>query len=169
MEAQISTGLPQGQELWLQQSREVQCGTKLFLEEVAISSTIEPPNRQSKNWKTIVSEKLWHVGKVLAPTTYPQPGDLTKGLITPREFDFEGQWDLIMEFPQDWRRVLEGTNKTLFLSGTRRKKQRFHKRLHQTWLCVSRNLLQRHGSKVVCRGISTKYNSPGSSKNKCRW
>ena len=139
------------------------------MEEVAISPTIEPPNRQSTNWKTIVSKKLSHVGKVLGPTTDPQPGDLAKGLRTPREFDFEGQWDLITEFPQDWRRLLEGTSKTLFLPGTRRKKQRSHNRLSQTWLCVSRNLLQRHGSMVVCRGISTEYTSPGSSKNKCRW
>ena len=58
------------------------------MEEVAISPTIEPPNRQSTNWKTIVSKKLSHVGKVLGPTTDPQPGDLAKGLRTPREFDF---------------------------------------------------------------------------------
>ena len=43
----------------------------------------------------------------------PQPRDPAKGLRTPREYDFEGQWDLITEFPQDWgNRLLEGTNKT---------------------------------------------------------
>ena len=42
-----------------------------------------------------------------------QPGDLAKGLRTPREFDFGGQWGLITELTQDWGdRLLEGTNKT---------------------------------------------------------
>ena len=37
----------------------------------------------------------------------------SKGTETPREFDFEGQWDLTTELPQDWgNRLLEGTNKT---------------------------------------------------------
>ena len=44
----------------------------------------------------------------------PQLGDLAKGLRTPREFDFEDQWDLITEFPQNWgNRILEGTTETL--------------------------------------------------------
>jgi len=62
--------------------------------------------------------------KVLGPTTdFPTWGS-TKGLRTPREFDFEGQWDLITELPQDWRNGhLEGTNKTLCTPGPRRKEQ----------------------------------------------
>ena len=64
-----------------------------------------------------------------------QPEDLAKGLRTPREFDFEGQWDLITELPQDWgNRLLEGTNKTLCAPGPRRKEQWPHKRLSQTCL-----------------------------------
>ena len=51
-----------------------------------------------------------------------QPGDLADGLRTPREYTFEGQWDLITELPQDWvSRLLEGTNKTLCAPGPRRK------------------------------------------------
>ena len=73
MEAQISTGLPQGQELWLQRSWEARCGVKVLLEEVAISPTIEPPNRPPPNWKTIISKKFSHVEKILGPTTDPQP------------------------------------------------------------------------------------------------
>ena len=34
------------------------------------------------------------------PTADSQPGDLAKGLRTSREFYFEGQWDLITEFPR---------------------------------------------------------------------
>ena len=55
---------------------------------------------------------------------FPQPGDPAKGLRTPREFDFEDQWDLIIELPQNWgNRLLEGTNKTLCTLGPRRKEQ----------------------------------------------
>ena len=42
------------------------------------------------------------------PQQISQPGDLVKGLRTPREFDFEGQWGLITELPLDWgNRLLE--------------------------------------------------------------
>ena len=51
-----------------------------------------------------------------------KPGNLAKGLRTPREFDFGGQWELITEVTQDWgNTVLEGTNKTLCAPGRRRK------------------------------------------------
>ena len=73
VEAQISTGLPQGQELWLQRSWEARCGAKVLLEKVAISPTIEPPNRQPPNWKTIILKNFSHVEKILRPTTDPQP------------------------------------------------------------------------------------------------
>ena len=43
-------------------------------------------------------------------------------LRTPREFDFGGKWDLITELTQDWgKRVLEGTNKTMWAPEPRRK------------------------------------------------
>ena len=58
------------------------------------------------------------------PQQISQPGDLAKGLRTPREFDFGGQWDLITELTQDWgNRLWEGTNKTLCAPGARRKEQ----------------------------------------------
>ena len=47
-----------------------------------------------------------------------QPGDMAKGLRTPRGFDFGGQSDLITELTQAWgNRLLEGTNKTLCSPG----------------------------------------------------
>ena len=53
-----------------------------------------------------------------------QPGDLPRGLRTPREFDFGGQQDLITELTQDWGNIiLEGTNKTLSTQGPRKKEQ----------------------------------------------
>ena len=48
----------------------------------------------------------------------------SKGTENPREFDFGGQWDFIIELPQDWgNRLLEGTNRTLYTPGSRRKEQ----------------------------------------------
>ena len=42
------------------------------------------------------------VVKVLGPQQISQPGYPAKKLRTPWEFDFEGQWDLITELPQNW-------------------------------------------------------------------
>ena len=83
-----------------------------------------------------------------------QPGDPTKGLRTPREFDFKGQWDVITELPHYWvNRLLEGTNKTLCSPELRRKEQWNDKRLSQMRLWGSRSLLQRRGSTVVGLGV----------------
>ena len=62
--------------------------------------------------------------KVLGLTTdFPTWGS-SKGTENPREFDFGGQWDLIIELTQDWgNRLLEGTNRTLCTPGSRRKEQ----------------------------------------------
>ena len=48
-----------------------------------------------------IKEVLTLLEKFWGPQQIPQPGDLAKGLRTPREFDFETQWDLITELPQD--------------------------------------------------------------------
>ena len=74
-----------------------------------------------------------------------------KGLRTPREFDFGGQWDLITELIHEWgKRLLEGTKKTLCTTGAKRKKLCPDKRLSQTCLWVSRSLWQEHRSTVAC-------------------
>ena len=89
--------------------------------------------------------------KVLGPQEISQPGDLAEGLRTPREYTFEGQWDLITGLPQDWvNRLLEGTNKTLCAPGPRRKEHWSHKRLNQTCLWVFGSLWQRCGSTLAC-------------------
>ena len=76
-----------------------------------------PQSHQADNPQTeeqLCQRNSHTVKKVLGPTTGFQPGDLAKGLRTPKEFDFGGQWDLITELTQDWgNRLLEGTNKTL--------------------------------------------------------
>ena len=71
-----------------------------------------------------MKEVLALLQKFQDPQQIPQPMDQAKGLSTPKEFDFGGQWDLITELPQDWgNRLLEGTNKTLCTPGPRRKEQ----------------------------------------------
>ena len=58
---------------------------------------------------------------------------MAKGLGIPRESDFEEQWDLITEHPQDWgNRLLEGTIKILRPPRPRTKEQCTQKRLNQT-------------------------------------
>ena len=102
-----------------------------------MSLTREPPHRQSTNWKTIIPKKFSHCCESSrAQNRFSSLGDLAKGLRSPREFDFEGQWDLITELPQDWgNRLLEGTNKAMCPPGPRRKEQRPHKRLSQACVC----------------------------------
>ena len=92
------------------------------------------------------------IKKVLGPTTdFPTWGS---GKETENP---QGIWlwrpvgDVITELTQDWgNRLSEGTNKTLCVPGPRRKEQWPHKGLTQTFLWVSRSLLQRYGSVVAC-------------------
>ena len=54
----------------------------------------------SPNWRTTIPKKFWvTAAKVLGPTTdFPTWGSSKEGLRIPREFDFEGRWDLITDF-----------------------------------------------------------------------
>ena len=55
-----------------------------------------------------------------------QPEDPAKGLRTPREFDFGGQWDLITELTYTGlgKQILEGQKQNLVCTpGPRRKEQ----------------------------------------------
>ena len=62
--------------------------------------------------------------KVLGPATDFLTWRPRKGTENPREFDFEGQWDLIIELTGNWgNRLLESTNRTLCALGPRRKEQ----------------------------------------------
>ena len=57
-EAWVDSGLPWGQELWLQQMCEEQSLAYVFLEEVAISSTMEQLSRAPTNQRTIIPKKF---------------------------------------------------------------------------------------------------------------
>ena len=86
---------------------------EVLLGEVTVSATIKLSSRQPTNWIIIIPKKFSHYCK--SSRTHKQisqPGDPAKRLRTPREFDLEGQWDLITELPEDWEnRLLEGTTK----------------------------------------------------------
>ena len=121
VEVRVSSGLPQGQGLWVQQSW-------LWHKPSWRSSPLIPPySFQADDPQT--AEQLYQMNsctakKVLDPQQISQPGKLAKGLRTSREFDFGGQWDLITELTQDGGNSnLEGTNKTSFTPGPRRKEQ----------------------------------------------
>ena len=101
----------------------------------------EPHHRATKQTthkleNNYTKEVLALLRKFLNPQQISQPEDLTKGLRNPREFDFEGQGDMITELSQDWgNRLLEATNKTLCTPGPRRKEKCTQKRLSQTCVC----------------------------------
>ena len=152
VEAQVSSGLSQGQGLWLQQTWEAR----------HVCPTIEPPKRQPINWRTIIPKKFSHCSKSSrAHNKFPNLGIWPKDLRIPREFDIEAQWDLITELLQDWgNRFLESTNKTLCAPGETRKEQWPHKKLSQTVLLVSTSLHWRHQSTVAFHGdMGREYNS----------
>ena len=92
-EARVSSVLPWGQGLWLQQTWEAQCVAQVLLEEVTFSASIEPLSRQPTIWRTMIPKK--------GPQQISPPGDPAKGQRNSREFYFEGQWDLIIELLQD--------------------------------------------------------------------
>ena len=104
------------------------------------------------------------VVKVLGPQQISQLGDPAKELRTPREFDFEGQWDLITELLQNWGNgLLEGTTKPVSLR-TQEKEWWPHKILSQTFLWVSWNPWRTCGLTVACHWVrGTGQNSLGIS------
>ena len=107
-----------------------------------------------------LSQRSSHtVVKVLGPATDFLTLRSRKGTENPREFNSEGQWDLITELTGDWgNRLLESTNRTLCALGPRRKEQWLYKRLSHTCLWVSRSLGQR--STLTCHGVrGIEYNS----------
>ena len=67
-----SSGLLQGQGLWVQQTWEAWRETWVLLEEVAISSTIDLLSRWPTNWRTIIPNKFSHCCKTsMAHNRFP--------------------------------------------------------------------------------------------------
>ena len=132
------------------------------MEDAAINPTVEPLSWRPTNRRTIIPKKLLHCYKSSrTQSRFPNLGIQQRGLESPTEFDFGGQWDLITKLLQDWgNRLLEGTNKTLCAPGARRKEQWSHKRLRQPCLWVFKSLWWRHGLTLV---RCTTYNSAGLS------
>ena len=86
------------------------------------SCQVGDPQPGEKNTKELLPLLL----SFRTPHQASQPGDPTKGLGIPREYDIESQWDLIIRLPQGWGKqisVLEGTNKTLCAPGLKGKEQ----------------------------------------------
>ena len=78
----------------------MRCVAKVLLEEVVISPAIEIPSRGPTKWRTIIPKKFLYCCKSSrAHNRFSNLGDMAKGLRNPREFDFEGQWDVTGNFP----------------------------------------------------------------------
>ena len=63
---------------------------KVLLEEVAISSNIELPNKRPTNWRTIITKEfLTLLQKFQGPQQFFPHACPARGLRIPREFDFD--------------------------------------------------------------------------------
>ena len=87
MEARVISDLPRGQGSGCcRPGRRNVCF--VFLEEIAFSTTIEPPSRQPTNWRTIISKKFSHCCKSSrAHNRFPNLGITQKDSEPPRETD----------------------------------------------------------------------------------
>ena len=93
-----------------------------------------------------------------------QSGDLVKGLSIARDFDFDGQQDLITELPVYWGSTDSWRTQTkpCVHQDPGERSSDPHKRLSQTCLCVLGSLWQRHELTVACcRVRGTDYTSLG--------
>ena len=87
-----------------------------------------------------------------APRQSSQAGNLTKGPGIPKESDLEGQWDLIIELPQDWgKQRLQScrAQKNPTHTSTREREQWPHRRLNQNYLLALEGLLCKCGLAVA--------------------
>ena len=91
--------------------------------------------------------------KVLKPMSGFPAWDPTKGLGIPREFDLEGQWDLITRLPRDWgkREFNLGGHKQNLIPTKTQERSSDHRRLNQNYLLVLEGLLWRCWSAGVHR------------------
>ena len=80
-----------------------------------------------------------------------QPGDPARGLRTPREFDFGGQWGLSTELPQHWGDRLWGHRQQL-VHRTQEGAAATPQSLRQACPGVSRSLGRRRGATVSPAG-----------------
>ena len=109
-------------------------------------------------------ETLSLLKKFLGPTTdFPTCGS-GKGTENPLGI-WLWVWDLTTELLQDWgNRYLEGTNKTLYAPGPRRKEQWPHQRLTPTCLWVSRSSQKRRDWQRPAAGPGALSVTAGASR-----
>ena len=73
-----------------------------------------------------------------------------------RESDFEGQWDLVIELPQDWENRDSWRAQTKLRAPQNPGERSSDSTVdNQTCLWVSGSLWQRRGSTVACLGVSS--------------
>ena len=95
-EAWVSSGLPWGQGLWLQQTWEAQC----------VSPTIEVPGKQATNWRTIISKKFSHYcERSRAHNRFPNLGI--------QQRDRESPGNLTLKVSGIWLQIFHRTGETV--------------------------------------------------------
>ena len=112
-EAQVSSDLLQGQGVFRPGRHAM--WHKSSWRRLALAPPQSPQADDPQIGERLYQRSSHTFANLLGPTIdFPEPGDLEKGLGTPREFDFEGQRNSTTELPQYWETdFLEGTNKTL--------------------------------------------------------
>ena len=151
VKVQVSSGLPQGQGLWVQETWSHSLWDKPSRRR---SPLILPQSRWADNPQIV--EQLHQRNPCTAKNVLGSPKDsptwgLGKGTKNPQGiwlwrpvgFDYRNYTRL-------WKQLLKGTNKTLCIPGPRRKEQWPHKRLTQTCLWMFRSLQERSGLVVAC-------------------
>ena len=151
VKVQVSSGLPQGQGLWVQETWSHSLWDKPSRRR---SPLILPQSRWADHPQIV--EQLHQRNPCTAKNVLGSPKDsptwgLGKGTKNPQGiwlwrpvgFDYRNYTRL-------WKQLLKGTNKTLCIPGPRRKEQWPHKRLTQTCLWMFRSLQERSGLVVAC-------------------
>ena len=148
------------------------------LEEVAVSLNIEPQADDPQTGEQLYQRISFTVTKVLGPTSDFPTWESSKGTENSQGVWLWRPMGFGYRTSTDWgNRLLEGTDKTLWAPGSRRKEQWLDMRLSQTCLWVFWSLWWRCGSTVAFCGVrGTEYNSPGSCPVKvlfeggyCQW
>ena len=79
-----------------------------------------------------------------------QPGDLEKGLRTPRDFDFGSQWDLIIELTRLGKHILGGYKQNLVCTRTQEKGAVIPQETHPELYVRVQEYPGEAGSEVAC-------------------
>ena len=100
-EAQVCSGLPRSRRLWLQQTWTAQRVAQIHMQE-GTTGPARARGRAAHRLEDDGVREALALPQSPGPQQAPHPGDQATGWTAPRESDFDSQWHLITELPQDW-------------------------------------------------------------------